>query len=357
MPKTPKTLVLNFGSTSSKVAIYTGSDVEKSESISHPTDELKQFVTIWDQFEYRQEKVLKLLEEWNVDISDIDVISCRGGCIKPCPAGIYAINDKMIEDIKSQKYGIHPTGLGNIIAVNLSKKYNIPAITVDTPASDEFCPEARFSGLPQISRRSSFHVLNQKATARKVAAEMNKTYEEMNMVVAHLGGGISVGAHKQGKIIDANNALDGDGPFSPERAGTLPAADFARLCFSGEYTEPEVKKLVTNGGGLMGYLNTTDAREVESRIANGDSKAELVYNSMIYQVAKEIGACAAVLDGEVDAIALTGSLSYSDYVISRLTKKISFIAKVYVNPGENELQALAEGAVRFYNGTEKLLEY
>jgi len=174
MSKIPHILVLNFGSTSSKVATYRGNIAEKSESISHTTEELKQFSTIWNQFEFRQEKVLKKIKEWGIDILDIDVISCRGGCIKPCPAGIYSITDKMIDDIKSENYGIHPTGLGNIIAINLGRKYNIPAITVDTPASDEFCAEARFSGLPQISRRSSFHVLNQKATARKVATQINK---------------------------------------------------------------------------------------------------------------------------------------------------------------------------------------
>lgn len=353
----PNILVLNFGSTSSKVALYRGTSVEKMESIGHTDDELNNFDTIWSQLEFRKEKILELLDKWKIEVVDIDMISCRGGCIKPIPSGIYAINQQMIDDIKCGKYGVHPTGLGNIIAFDLGRQLNIPAITVDTPATDEFCPEARFSGIPQIARRSSFHALNQKATARKVASQIGRKYEEINMVVAHLGGGISVGAHKKGHIIDVNNALDGDGPFSPERAGTLPAADLVKLCFSGKYTEAEIKKLLTGRGGLMAYLNTTDAREVEARISNGDQEAKQVYEAMIYQIAKEIGACAAVLDGEVDAIALTGSLAYSEYLVGRLLKRISFIAKVYMNPGENEMQSLAEGAARFHAGEEGLREY
>jgi butyrate kinase len=350
-------MVLNLGSTSSKIAIYNGCTMVNTESVKHTAEVLAMFNSVWDQLDYRKDCLLGVIDRWKVAIEDIDVIACRGGCIKPVPSGIYKINKAMIADIKSGTYGIHPTGLGNIIAFNLGNQFNIPALTVDTPATDELCEEARFSGIPQVTRVSSFHALNQKATARKIASEIGRNYEDLNMIVAHLGGGISVGAHLKGKIVDANNALNGDGPFSPERAGSLPAGDLVALCFSGKYTEVEMKKLLTGRGGLMAYLNTTDAQEVENRISRGDKRAEQVYNAMIYQIAKEIGACAAVLDGEVDAIALTGSLAYSEHLVSRLMNKISFIATVYLNPGENEMQALAEGALRYYSGAEQLSEY
>lgn len=350
-------LVINLGSTSTKIGIYIDSKMEMLESIRHPADELAKFDTIWDQHKYRQDSILKQLEKWNVSLNDIDIISCRGGCVKPIQSGIYIINQAMLDDIRTGEYGVHPTGLGNIIAFDLGKQYNIPAVTLDTPATDEFCEEARFTGIPEIKRISSFHALNQKATAKKVAAEIGKKYEDLNMIVAHIGGGITVGAHLKGKVVDVNNGLDGTGPYSPERAGTVPSGELIKMCFSGKYTEAEMKKLVQGRGGLMGHLGTTDAQEVEKRIASGDKFAEQVYNAMIYQIAREIGSCAPILDGKVDAIALTGSLVYSEYLVSRLEKKISFIAKVYKNPGENEVQALAEGAVRFYTGEEGLQEY
>jgi len=352
-----KILVLNLGSTSTKIAIHNGCEMEKIESVKHTAEELVKFDSIWEQYDYRKSAILSVLDKWKVAIDDIGIIACRGGCIKPIPSGIYLISQAMIDDMKSGKYGVHPTSLGNIITFDLGNQFYITALTVDTPATDEFCEEARFSGLPHIARVSCFHALNQKATARKIASEIGRNYEDLNIIVAHLGGGISVGAHLKGKIVDANNALNGDGPFSPERAGSLPAGDLVELCVSGKYTEVEIKRMLTGGGGLVAYLNTTDAQEVEKCIANGDKYAEQVYNAMIYQIAKEIGACAAVLDGKVDAIALTGSIAYSDYLVGRLIKKISFIAKVYLNPGENEMQALAEGAIRYHSGAEKLSEY
>lgn len=350
-------MVLNLGSTSTKIAIHNGCEIEKIESVKHTAEELVKFGSIWEQYDYRKNAILYVLKKWGVAIEDIDVIACRGGCIKPVPSGIYLINQAMINDMLSGKYGTHPTSLGNVITFDLGNEFNITTLTVDTPATDELCEEARLSGLPHITRVSCFHALNQKATARKIASEIGRNYEELNIIVAHLGGGISVGAHLKGKIIDANNALNGDGPFSPERAGSLPAGDLVKLCFSGKYSEAEIKRMLTGGGGLMAHLHTTDAQEVEKCIANGDKYAEQVYNAMIYQIAKEIGACAAVLDGKVDAIALTGSIAYSEYLVGRLIKKISFIAKVYINPGENEMLALAEGAIRLHSGTEKLSKY
>jgi butyrate kinase len=223
--------------------------------------------------------------------------------------------------------------------------------------TDEFSPLARYTGIPRIQRKSSFHALNQKATAKKVAAKLGKKYEELNMIVVHLGGGISVGAHRQGKVVDVNNALDGDGPFSPERAGSVPTADLVKLCFSGEYTLEQVLKLLTGGGGLIAHLGTTSGIEIEERIAGGDQKYAEVYDAMAYQVAKEVGGCAAVLEGQVDAIALTGSLVYSKTLMANLLKRISFIAPIEMVPGENEMQALGEGVMRYFKGEEILMSY
>jgi butyrate kinase len=246
---------------------------------------------------------------------------------------------------------------GGIIAYNLGKERNIPALTVDPPTVDEMCISAHYSGLPQIRRQSSFHALNSKATARKIAAGLGREYDEINLITAHLGGGISVGAHCKGKVIDVNNSLDGDGPFSPERAGGLPAGDLVRLCFSGEYSREQVLKLLQGGGGLVAYLGTTSGIEIEKRITEGDMVAAEVFEAMSYQIAKEIGACAAVLEGHVDAIALTGSLAYSPRLVDSLKKKVSFIAQVLLDPGENEMEALAAGAMRYLNGEEQLAIY
>ena len=231
----------------------------------------------------------------------------------------------MMEDMKSEKYGRHATNVGNMIAYNLGKEYKIPVVTVDPPVTDELCDYARFSGIPQIKRRSSFHALNQKATARKVSEKMGKLYEEINLIIVHMGGGISVGAHKKGKVIDVNNALDGDGPFSPERAGSLPNSDLIKMCFSGEYSKEQMLNLMTGKGGLMAYIGITNALEIETRIEKGDKYAKDVYLAMAYQVAKEIGSVAVVLDGDVQGIAFTGSLAYSDILINYIKPKISLL--------------------------------
>ncbi len=328
-----------------------------SESVSHPAEDLKEFKTILDQYDFRRKAILGVLTRNGISLDEIDGVASRGGNMKPIPGGIYEICPAMIDDMKSGKFGQHPNMCGGIVAYDLGKERNIPALTVGPPTVDEMCTSARYSGIPQIKRQSSFHALNQKATARKIAAELGKNYEEINLIVAHLGGGISVAAHRKGKVVDVNNALDGDGPFSPERAGTLPAGDLAKLCFSGDYTREQVLKLVQGGGGLVAYLGTTSGLEIEKRIIKGDDVAEEVFEAMSCQIAKEIGACAAVLEGRVDAIALTGSLAYSQRLTDSLKAKVSFIAHLLLDPGENEMEALAAGAMRYFNGEEKLSIY
>jgi butyrate kinase len=352
-----KILVINPGSTSTKVSVFENHNNIFSVSINHPTEEIKKFFSVWDQYDYRKNAILSELEKNQLNMRNFDIIVCRGGNVKPIKGGIYEITTEMLEDMKSEKYGTHATNVGNLIAYDLGQEYKIKVITMDPPVTDELCQYARISGIPQISRQSSFHALNQKATARKVAENLGSSYEDLNLIVAHMGGGISIGAHEKGKVIDVNNALNGDGPYSPERAGTLPNADLINMCYSGEYSKDQMLKLMTGKGGLVAYLGTTDAIEIESRIQNGDKYAENVYMAMAYQVAKEIGSMAAVLGGEVDAIAFTGSLAYSNMLMSYIKSKVSFIAPIYEIPGENEMEALCAGALRYITGKELPLIY
>lgn len=357
MEKTKKILVLNLGSTSTKVALYEDEKAVWTDSVAHTPDDLKQCHSVFDQYELRKRSILGTLDRHGVSLDQIDTVATRGSNVKPIPGGIYAITQEMIDDMKSGTYGLHPNMYGGMVAYDLKLKHNIPALTVDPPTIDELCNSARYSGIPQLTRQSRFHALNQKATARKVAARLGRKYDEINLIVAHLGGGISVGAHLKGRVVDVNNALDGDGPFSPERAGSLPAGDLVKLCFSNQYSLDQVMKLVQGGGGLAAYLGTTSGLEIEKQIGEGDRQAAEVFEAMSYQIAKEIGACATVLEGRVDAIALTGSLAYSKTLVESLTRKISFIAPVELDPGENEMDALAAGAMRYFNGQEQLATY
>lgn len=350
-------LVINTGSTSTKVSAYENENVLFSEKIAHSADELKRFQNVWDQYDYRKNAIIETVKDHGLNPAGFDIIACRGGNIKPVKGGIYEITPKMLEDMKSGRYGVHPTNVGNLIAYDIGKECKIPVVTVDPPVTDELCKYARFSGIPQISRQSSFHALNQKATARKVAAKLNKPYEELNMIVVHMGGGISVGAHEKGLVIDVNNALDGDGPFSPERAGSLPTSSLIKMCFGGQYNEEQMLKMMTGRGGLVAYLGITDALEIEARIQNGDKYAEDVYMAMAYQVVKEIGSMAAVLGGKVDAIAFTGGLAYSEMLMGFIKPRVSFIAPIYEVPGENEMEALAAGAIRYITKKEQPCVY
>lgn len=352
-----KVLVLNLGSTSTKVAVYIDERDSFKISINHSRQDLDKFKDIWEQYEYRKEAIVDALAENGYEMDGFQIIVTRGGTVKPIPGGIYLINEEMLSDMKIGAYGVHPTNVGSQIAYDLGKKHNIPVVTLDPPVTDEMWNLSRYSGIPQIARQSSFHALNQKATARKLAFDLNKKYEDLNLIIAHLGGGISIGAHKNGKVIDVNNALNGDGPFAPERSGGLPVGELIKMCYSNKYKEAEMLKLVTGGGGLIAYLGTADALEIEGLIDKGDNLAKEVYEAMAYQISKEIGAMAAALCGRVDAIGLTGSLAKSNKTVEFIKERISFVAPVYLYPGENEMEALALGALRYAYGVENASIY
>ena len=349
-----KVLALNPGSTSTKVALFEDGREVWNETQRYDTDVLKQFGSIPDQMEFRLAEIQKSLDTHSVSLGDLCAVVGRGGLLKPIESGTYEVNDAMLSDLGTCKWGAHASNLGALLAFRLAGEgKNARAFIVDPVVVDEMSPLARYSGLPEIGRRSIFHALNQKAVARRAAAELGKLYEECGMVVAHMGGGISVGAHDNGKVIDVNNALDGDGPFSPERAGSLPAGGLVRLAFSGKYDLPRMLKMLTGQGGLVAHLGTNDFREVQRRKDDGDEKAALVFEALAYQIAKEIGACAAVLEGRVDVIVLTGGLAHSEEFTALIRDRVSFIAPVIVYPGEDEMKALADGAFRILSGEEE----
>jgi butyrate kinase len=350
-------LVLNPGSTSTKIGVFENDMAILEKTIRHDTDVINSFQNIIDQYEFRKNTILETLDEEGININKLSAVCGRGGLLRPIEGGTYAVNEAMLKDLREGYAGQHASNLGGIIAYEIASGLNIPSFIVDPVVVDELEPIARISGFALIERRSIFHALNQKAVARRVAKQLGKKYEEVNFIVTHMGGGITVGAHKQGRVVDVNNGLHGDGPFSPERAGTVPAGDLVDLCFSGNYYRDEVMKMLVGQGGLVGYLGTNDAVKVEKMIEEGDEKAKLVYDAMAYQIAKEIGAASAVLEGKVDAIILTGGLAYGKEFVKSISDRISWIADVIVQPGENELQALAEGALRVLRGEEKVKDY
>ncbi|MCZ0754692.1 butyrate kinase [Anoxybacillus sp. J5B_2022] len=350
-------LVINPGSTSTKIGVFDNERSIFEKTIRHDTEQLQQYKSIIDQYEFRKHTILAALDEEGINISKLSAVCGRGGLLRPIEGGTYRVNEQMLADLRKGYAGQHASNLGGILAHEIATALNIPAFIVDPVVVDELDPIARISGFSLIERKSIFHALNQKAVARRVAKQLGKKYEEINLIVVHMGGGITVGAHKRGRVVDVNNGLDGEGPFSPERAGTVPAGDLVSLCFSGEYYREEIMKMLVGQGGLVGYLGTNDAVKVEKMIEAGDKKAKLVYRAMAYQVAKEIGAASAVLAGKVDAIVLTGGLAYGKEFVKEITDRVKWIAEVIVQPGENELQALAEGALRVLRGEEKEKEY
>jgi len=354
---THKLLMINPGSTSTKIGVYEDEKEVLVVTLRHSSEEIGKFQGIYEQFNFRKEVILNALKENNFDISTLDAIVGRGGLLKSIEGGTYAVNEAMLNDLKIGVQGQHASNLGGIIANEIGKSLDIPAFIVDPVVVDEMMDVARISGIPEIERKSIFHALNQKAVAKRYAKEIDKKYEELNLIVAHMGGGISVGAHKAGKVIDVNNALDGDGPFSPERSGGLPVGDLVKMCFSGKYSIEDIKKKINGKGGLVAYLNTNDAKEVGDKAEAGDEKYKLIFEAMGYQVAKEIGKCAAVLKGEVDAIILTGGIAFGKSTVNYIKERVEFICPVVVYPGEDELLALAEGGLRVLNHQEEAKEY
>jgi len=348
-----KILVINPGSTSTKLGFFEGEKPIFIEVLRHNSEEIKKYKRIFDQYEFRKNVVLNFLKDKNISLESITCVVGRGGLIKPVESGTYIVNEKMIEDLKEAKRGEHASNLGAIIAYEIAKELNIPAFIVDPVVVDEMDDIARISGLKGIERKSIFHALNQKAVARKAAKDLGKKYEDVNLIVVHLGGGISIGAHRKGRVVDVNNALNGDGPFAPERAGGLPTQDLVDLCFSGKYTYEEMKKKLAGEGGLVSHLGTNDAREVEKRIENGDNYARLVYEAMAYQISRTIGEMAAVLKGDIDAIVLTGGIAYSNMLVNWIKERVSFLGKILVYPGEDEMGALALGALRVLRKEEE----
>jgi butyrate kinase len=350
-------LTINPGSTSTKIGIFDHDISIFEKTIRHEAEKINTFPNIIDQYQFRKTAILETLDNEGINISKLSAVCGRGGLLRPIKGGTYAVNDLMLKDLQSGHSGQHASNLGGIIAHEIAAGLNIPAFIVDPVVVDELAPIARISGFSLIERKSIFHALNQKAVARRVAKELGKEYSELNLIVAHMGGGITVGVHQQGRVVDVNNGLHGDGPFSPERAGTVPAGDLIALCYSGEHYREEIMKRLVGQGGLVGYLGTNDAVEVEQRIAAGDKKAELIYEAMAYQVAKEIGSCSTVLSGRVDAIVLTGGLAYGTGFVKRISDRVNWIADVIVHPGEDELLALAEGALRVLRGEEEVKIY
>jgi butyrate kinase len=350
-------LIINPGSTSTKIGIFDNEVSLFEKTIHHDADQLGKFDTIIDQYELRKNAILETLDIEGINISKIKAVCARGGLLRPIEGGTYLVNEPMLHDLRSGYSGQHASNLGGIIANEISSGLNIPAFIVDPVVVDELEPIARISGFPLIERKSIFHALNQKAVARRVAKELGKTYEQVILIITHMGGGITVGVHKQGRVVDVNNGLHGDGPFSPERAGTIPAGDLITLCYSGEFYRDEIMKMLIGDGGLMGYLGTKDALKVEKMVKNGDKQAKLIYDAMAYQIAKEIGSASAALAGKVDAIVLTGGIAYGNGIVKLIMDRINWIADVIVYPGENELQALAEGALRVLRGEEEVKVY
>ncbi|AMN36842.1 TPA: butyrate kinase [Clostridium perfringens] len=352
-----KLLIINPGSTSTKIGVYEGEKEVLEETLRHSSEEILKYDTIFDQLDFRKEVILNVLKEKGIDINELDAVVGRGGMLKPIEGGTYEVNDAMVEDLKIGVQGPHASNLGGILSNEIAKEIGKRAFIVDPVVVDEMEEVARLSGVPELPRKSKFHALNQKAVAKRYAKEHNTSYEDVNLIVVHMGGGVSVGAHRKGRVIDVNNALDGDGPFSPERAGGVPSGELLEMCFSGKYSKEEVYKKLVGKGGFVAYANTNDARDLIKLSQEGDEKGSLIFDAFIYQIAKEIGSMAVVLDGEVDAIVLTGGIAYSDYVTNAINKKVKWIAPMVVYGGEDELLALAQGAIRVLDGVEEAKIY
>jgi len=356
--ETRRILAINPGSTSTKIAVFQGDKSVFLKNIKHSNEELSQFELISEQFEFRKNIIMKELVGAEIQIDLIEAVVGRGGLVKPIESGIYSVNERLKEDLRIGVLGEHASNLGGLIADNIAQALpKAKAYIADPVVVDEMIEVARVSGHPEFQRVSIFHALNQKAIGRAFAQANDKKYEDINVIVAHLGGGISVGAHCRGRVVDVNNALDGEGPFSPERSGTLPAGALAKLCFSGDYTLDDLKKMIKGEGGLVAHLGTNDAYDVELKAKAGDTKAQLIQDAMSYQVAKSIGAMSTVLKGKVDGILLTGGIAHNPDLVSYIKEMVSFIAPVVVYPGEDEMKALAMNGYMVLRGEIEPREY
>lgn len=353
-----KILAINPGSTSTKFAVYFNEKCVLNKTIRHSLDDLILYENTIDQFDFRKGLIIDSLVEEGIEVDSIKYIIGRGGLTYPVESGVYRVNNLMLQHVREGVLGQHASNLGPLLADFIALQIpDARAFIADPVVTDELEEIARISGNIHFKRLSIFHALNQKATARKYAKNVGKKYDELRLIVAHMGGGISVGAHKNGRVLDVNNALNGEGPFSPERSGTLPAAQLIEICFSGKYSKAEIDRMVLGEGGYVSYLGTNNAKEVEERAAAGDENAAFIQEALFYQTAKIIGEMAIVLDGKVDAILLTGGLAYNTNLEKYIKIKAGFIAPVFIFPGEDELEALAMNALRVARGEEVAKEY
>lgn len=353
-----KILIINPGSTSTKIAVFNIETDEKvfETNISHSVEDLAVFERVSDQTNYRLETILNCLKDANIETTELVCVSARGGLVRPIPGGTYGINDAMCKELRAVEKE-HASNLGALIGMEIMKMEDIPGYITDPVVVDEMMDIARITGIKDIKRVAIGHPLNRKAIARKTAKKIGKKYEDANFIVAHMGGGVTVGMHAKGVVIDTNNGLNGDGPMSPERAGGLPNSAVMDLVYKSGMSEKEIFKFLVGNGGLVSHLGINDARDVEKMIEEGDEYAKLVYEAMAYQVAKEIAALSASTKGQVDAIALSGGLAYSEMLTNWIKERVEFIAPVYIFPGEGEIEALYEGAKRVTNGEEEMKVY
>lgn len=350
-----KILAINLGSTSTKLAYYEDTECVYTTNIKHDIADLKGFATIWAQYNYRYEAIMQEVQKIGVKAEELSAVVTRGGHTIPIEGGVYRVNESMLQMSASEKYGNHASDLGLMVVSEMAKFGPLP-LTVDPPTTDEFEPFARYTGLPELQRRSAFHALNHRAVAKQYAKDIGKSYKDLNLIGAHMGGGITVAAHKKGRLVDANNGILGDGPFSSNRVGTLPVGALIDMCYSGDYTRQELRRRLNGNGGLMALLGETDVLTVEGMIDGGDKHAEEVLGAMCYQTAKEIASLAAVLKGDVDAIYFTGGVAYSKRVTDWIRGRVEFIAPIVIYPGEYEMRSLALTALDAICGNEPIKE-
>ena len=351
-----KILVINPGSTSTKIGVYEDEQLLFDKTLRHSAEDIAQFKTIAAQKDWRRDLVMRALREQGIDARTLSAVSGRGGLLRPIRGGTYAVNDNMVTDCTIGIQGQHASNLGGLIAREIGDELGIPSYIVDPVVIDEMADVARYAGHPLFQRVSIFHALNQKAVAKRFAKEQGKKYEDLNLIVCHMGGGVSIGAHMKGSVVDTQNALDGEGPFSPERSGSLPTGQLVKQCYSGKYTEAEMHRMLSGRGGLVAYTGSNDMRYLLAQ-AEHDKKIAGVVDAFHYQIGKEIGAMAAVMHGKVDQIILTGGIAYGKETVDAISEMVSWIAPITVYPGEDELLALAQGALRVLKGEEPALEY